>query len=235
LSAAHLKKVGGFLVECANLILVGNVDDAEDSMGVEFPNLGDKAFGLDGSIVIDLRFMRDMWRGDSETSYIEGFHESAGVVAERLKSDWRTKANGRMFIGLAYLYRHCIELQLKFIIRYAIKCKVISVSEKQIFHHKLGELWEIVRQILTDNPAGPLEQLDFVEAVLMELHQVDPGGEDFRFSRRGDKTRSMRDVPDTFSLDQFVESMEKIYTFLDCVESMFMDWYDALMANVDHY
>ena len=43
----------------------------DHSMGVEFPNLGDKAFGLDGSIVIDLRFMSDMWRGGSKNAIKE--------------------------------------------------------------------------------------------------------------------------------------------------------------------
>ncbi len=201
-------------------------------MTIEFPKPGDKLFGLDGNIDIDLRPVRHwFWR---DNNYIKGFYETATAVAERLQSDCCAQSNGRMFIGLAYLYRHCIELQLKFIIHYAIKCQVTSVTEKQAFHHSLKGLWEIVRKILTDHPAGPLDQLDHVETVLMELHEADPGGEDFRFSRRKDGTGSTQYMPDSFSLDQFIDSMDKIHTFLECVGDMFVNWHDSLVSNADY-
>jgi hypothetical protein len=53
-------------------------------MTIEFPKPGDRVFGLDGNIDIDLRFMRNLW---IDTSYIDGFHEAATVVAQRLQTD----------------------------------------------------------------------------------------------------------------------------------------------------
>jgi hypothetical protein len=201
-------------------------------MAVDFPKLGDKLFGQDGDVNLNLHFMRRFW---PDRSYINGFHEAANAVAEKMQEDEQSLSNGHMFIGIAYLYRHCIELQLKSIIGLAIDCQVSHVKHKEIMHHNLGRLWADVRRILTENPAGDVEQLDFVESVLQELHKADPGGENFRFAQRRDGSASLATLPVNFSLDQFLQTMESIHLFLDCVSDMFSDWRDALMDMASYY
>jgi hypothetical protein len=189
----------------------------------KWPALGDRLFA-DGPMQIDLSWLSAF---DSEKNYIGGFKQAAGTVCDRLLKDTHPFEMGEQFIALAYLYRHCIELQLKYIIDMAIRLN--AYSEKMPFTHELLKLWTIVRQLLEQQePTADRTPLEVVEGLINELHAVDPGGEDFRFAVRRDKNLSMTKVPSSFSLIVFSESMNKLYQFFDGCMMQFDAWWDSV-------
>jgi hypothetical protein len=82
--------------------------------------------------------------------------------------------------------------------------------------HKLLRLWASCRLIMvTAWPSTPSNDLDAMEAVLHQLHGVDPGGTAFRYPESLAGERSLPTSLRGFNLRAFVEGIKECTSTLD--------------------
>jgi hypothetical protein len=131
---------------------------------------------------------------DAWGAYISGYRDAgrsltSAVPSAALLPEWA-------FYPIAFLYRHCLELQVKSTILNTQQ--LLNEAPSAPGGHDLGKLWNTARVLLSQ--AGfELENEQFVrvDRTIHELSQVDPSGQSFRYplDRKGLPTLpTVRDV-----------------------------------------
>jgi hypothetical protein len=99
------------------------------------------------------------WMGlYSNESYATGFKAAGDLVIEAIPNA-STVDNpwypDQYFFPVAYLYRHCIELQLKALIQAGEWSGLVSVPDKRLYgKHDLDILWKKAREVIELRWAG---------------------------------------------------------------------------------
>lgn len=120
--------------------------------------------------------------------YILGYKTAADLIAQKVIETDRDQDS--LIYPIAFLYRQYIELQLKDIINESR----ILLSEGYGFpeHHKIKALWELASQLMrkiiatVDESAGEYitsEDFAFIETMVSEFVEVDPGSMAFRYPK----------------------------------------------------
>jgi len=154
--------------------------------------------------------------------YVEGYAWAARTLyAEALR---HAKSPEYVIFPLAFLWRHHIELSMKWVIALGRKWEG-DTEGKAASGHDLMKLWKECRTHLEpmagDEPDDTLANVGFT---LEQLHRIDPGGDGWRYpvELRADPvavqtSTSLAGVPEHVSLPQLQEAMEALSTFFDCV------------------
>lgn len=155
--------------------------------------------------------------------YVEGYAWAArSVYQEALRL---AKSPECAVFPLAFLWRHHVELAMKWVIalgRQADPDDDGKVSEG----HDLLRLWTQCRKYI--EPMGPPEDdgtLANVEFTLAQFHRLDPKGNGWRYPvalkadpvALRDPSPSLTTVPERVSLPQLQEAMEALSTFFGAV------------------
>ena len=132
-----------------------------------------------------------------------------------------------LFMPIAFLYRHGTELILKDLIQLGTALGVIQPEEASQCdiskEHRLNTLWALTEIGLTRRwPNGNKLILENVRAVINDLHNMDPDGQGFRYSRDTKKRSTMSRYPKTFSLGDFRATMAPVYNLLDACREEFI-------------
>lgn len=113
---------------------------------------------------------------------------------------------------LGLCWRHHMELQLKSLLLELQRLMREPVEAPN--HHDLKKLWREVRRLIEEARPGDLADLDTVEDLLLQLHNVDRSAQEFRYATKSDKTPSLGGVP-WIDLAAFHDSMLRLSNFFD--------------------
>lgn len=124
-----------------------------------------------------------------------------------------------LFLPVALLYRHALELQLKEIISLAIRVELLDQSDELTrarSKHGLLQLWNYVRRaIKTYWPDGGLAELQSIESVVLEFHKVDASGQRLRYARDTSGRPAWTDLPDAADLEHLRQTMRDVFDLLE--------------------
>jgi hypothetical protein len=171
-------------------------DDDLDSTLPDTLSAGERLFPPVTSLERHTADLEWEWVGDAR--YIDGFRRAAQVLADHVI---RPRGEGSQAPGnfaaeilvmpILYCYRHWIEARLKDLWILGGQWKGDEVDPRKT--HDLSVLWRHARPALEDAfPTSDREELDRVEAIVLELAAADPEAVAFRYShgKKGQPTLS---------------------------------------------
>ena len=208
---------------------------------LKWPKAGDDPFLVAGSnsnrsTLANLRWLEHFHTDDSFLA--EAFKESADIVVERLKRTKHGRHPDIYFFPVASLYRHSLELQLKDILRLAVRLRMIGkdVIEKVSFSHSLDALWQRTRPVLVAHwPEGPKEPLEGVDAIIRRLHTADSSGQSFRYTKDRKGSSNIKRLPDSVSLTQLRDTCSAISNFFSGCAAQFENLLEVEDETRSHY
>jgi hypothetical protein len=160
-----------------------------------------------------------------EPQHATAFKLAAEMVLDTLEAS--TLNYDSLYLPVCYLYRHCLELKLKDLIRLGIRYRDIDETtvQKVLTEHYLAQLWTPTKRFLVGRfPNEDPAPLQAVESVVNDFHQIDRKGEAFRYDldleQRRRPTRHEGKLPKYFSLSPLRDTMNGVFNFLDICESM---------------
>lgn len=192
-----------------------------DNLSPNWPRKSDKAFTLGGSPADPALVAAFVL--PTSGAYVVGFKDAADMVVMAAAHDDRNP--DVLFFPVAYLYRHCLELTLKDLIRDSAASGAISVPEvsleRLLRQHRLCCLWERVRgAIEAVSPNEKRTTTDAVEQVVLEFDHWDPSGMAFRYpTDKSGKTLLSGDLK-CVSLRNLKEKMDGVFNYLDGVSAV---------------
>lgn len=158
--------------------------------------------------------IEDAWIHPSTVNFVVYADSYKQEADELVKSAVGKKTKSDKFIfPILYLYRHHIELQMKFIIRTARRLP--GEDDPDYKHHRLKKLWRECRSIIEEAfPHGENDDIEVVENVVIEFAQADPGSYTFRYpeDKKEEPTIEGEEFIDLFNL---YEVMQKTSNFFD--------------------
>ncbi len=160
-----------------------------------------------------------------DSSYAEAFKSAGDKIISELARGEDVIHPDMYFFPIVYLYRHCLELKMKEIIRLGAVLELISQSKKMqevLDSHNLHALWNKVKATITKYwPNGPKDELLSAEKIILDFHKVDEDGQTVRYSRDKKGNRTIDQMPSSVQLLNLKDVFEAIYNFLDgCEEGL---------------
>jgi hypothetical protein len=186
-----------------------------DGRQYEWPNKTHdlRALGADAYTHAMLAWQRDK----GLLSRLLGYRRGAEILAERVVADADNKDLDTVIFPFAALWRHYVELQLKtLVMNYRF---LLNKPYEQRRSHKVLPLWHELRALMAEDAQSVTgEDVQSVDRVLTQLHDLDPGSEDFRYAHRKDGSATMQDVR---ALDyvHFHQAMTAVANFLQAVDT----------------
>ena len=166
---------------------------------------------------------------DDSDLYAEGYRRAGEIVTHWLADN---EAQGLDFLvyPLVFLFRHALELQLKSAIRWGRFA--LHKSERGFpTHHRIADLWHMCRPLVEEYWANSSDDLlNEVEITLKEFQQHDPSGQDFRYSRRTDGTKTTPELSH-INMEAFYEKVTKAYDLLDGISTGFEEGWRLWAEN----
>lgn len=141
---------------------------------------------------------------------IRGFRIAAELLAAHV-SEHRREQDGLIFPFL-YNWRQHIELALKQLI--VETEQLLDLQRDLPKGHNLRSLWARWRSGLVQGGHGSVGELDNVEALISELHALDPYGDAFRYPLSLDGLPTLKAV-DRLSFDRISEAVVPVANFLE--------------------
>ncbi len=139
-----------------------------------FPSLNDNLFISDKNYYnACLNFAYD-----KRHLYAVGYKSAADILIEHI---FNNQINQDVLIyPIVFLYRHYLELHLKKLINDGNK--FLELPEKNWNHHKINELWQECKKIITQIfPNEINENINALELLINEFAQKDPISTSFRY------------------------------------------------------
>lgn len=171
------------------------------------------------------------WTQDAMELYVMGYKRAADTLVEYVVESGRHQDS--LIYPLAFLYRQYIELRLKVI----IKEGRMLLEEGNDFpkHHKLYDLWCIVKQLskkaFEDEPE-PLD-LNYAEHVIKEFTSVDPDSFAFRYptTKDGDKTLAGLRHINIRRLAQHIEHLSNVLETISAGISVYLEYHRDMRSS----
>jgi hypothetical protein len=117
---------------------------------------------------------------------------------------------------IGFLYRHYLELELKYWITELGK---MDFEEQSKFPtgHSLKELWDKLKPLVQHFciSQGNKQILRDVERVIMIFHQYDPTGQEFRYNRTTKDTPTLRKLPERVDVRSLKSSIDTAHGFFN--------------------
>jgi hypothetical protein len=141
--------------------------------------------------------------------------------------------NDKLLSPVLYLYRHCIELQLKDLVVLGIRCGFFdTTTSEQMLHvkgddesdektgmlgkHELWPLWTSAKAFLEHRYPND-EQIPVAESYINRFHELDPTGQTFRYDREKGTWALLRfeKLPAVIGVKTLRKAMDALFYFLD--------------------
>jgi hypothetical protein len=102
------------------------------------PRKGDRAFSGPTDIRMGVTFLHLM---GINRSYIRGFQNAAETLVKTVKNSEAIHFTYGMVLPACFLYRHYLELEMKYILTQGDKLGIMAVSADDLEDHPLYPLW----------------------------------------------------------------------------------------------
>jgi hypothetical protein len=176
-----------------------------DPSNYSWPEEGDRLF-------ISEDRMEDAWIHPSNVNFV-AYADSYKRAADHLvKKAIAKKKQDFLIYPILFMYRHHVELQMKYIIRTWYRRR----DERPDYqHHRLGDLWRECQTIIDEAfPHDDSDDVEIVDEVIRELVEADPGSFNFRYPVDRDE-QSVFEEEKFISLQNLYEVMQKTSHFFD--------------------
>lgn len=191
-----------------------------------WPKKGNKAFATVGNGKA-FRLNDSFWK---YPQHADAFLKAAEMVIAAYEDDRRDMDD--LFFPVAYLYRHCLELKLKDLVRVGIDLRFFQEAKVRelLGGHDLAKLWNQVKKLLDDAwPGADQSPVKGIEAVVNEFHQSDRDGQAFRYpADKSGKRHRHEKLPKAISLTTLRKTMEGVYRMLDSSHDFFHNYLSSL-------
>ncbi|HEU5106683.1 MAG TPA: hypothetical protein VFU11_12700 [Solirubrobacterales bacterium] len=128
-------------------------------------------------------------RWSSGVGYAMSFKEAGDMLVKRGIEE---QLQDLVFFPALYCYRHSLELSMKDIFHRWEKMQ--TFWPEVLKTHDLEVVWGWTRRVLEAAwPEGDTSELDAMESIVLQLAEVDPGGEQFRYDI--DRHGQTRELP----------------------------------------
>lgn len=207
-----------------------------------WPKRGDNPFKVTGpdlrsSTWTSLRWLAGTWFDDSALS--DAFKTVADKAICELKRGEDIRHPDALFLPIAYLHRHSIELKLKALINTGLQLKLEELTEKTqecLTGHSIHNLWTIVRRMLkTFWPNGPDADLNAAEGIVVAFHKIDRSGQKLRYTRDLQGNQTLSDLPESSDLLHVQSTLEALHNMLAGCQGDFSDALDNLNDMRSNY
>lgn len=183
---------------------------------MNWPKPGDVAFREAKPPILPLQLCAFVT--PSNATYTIGFRLAADALINKARQD--NTPPDLLFIPVAYLYRHYLELMLKDLVRMGVKGNSIVVTDKRLTQHDLERLWQSAREMIEAFwPASPSDDVNAVEQVIHEFHHFDPDGQALRYAHDKSGNANLSTVPAWIDLDSLQTTMKAVANFLEASET----------------
>ena len=182
----------------------------------KWPKSGDKGFCAAVPPIRPLQLVAFV--RPSSASYTLGFRLAANAVIDKARQE--NTHPDLLLVPVAYLYRHYLELMLKDLVRLGVKANMLTVTDGRLTQHYLDKLWRGARELIEAFwPASSSDDLNAVEQVIHEFHQLDALGQAFRYASDVRGGANLSAVPKWIDLDSLQATMKAVANFLEAAEA----------------
>ncbi|MCC6671266.1 MAG: hypothetical protein IT458_09400 [Planctomycetes bacterium] len=177
-----------------------------------------------------LQWLRDTYSFNDRVLAEQFLCAANDIVAHRRCGNDARQCDS-LFAPVAYLFRHALELQLKHLIRAAIRVDLLVPSkgmEEALAKHALHRLWHDARRALEAGwPNEPCDELARMEAVILDFHALDNSGQSLRYATdsTGKSTRST--LPEIADLERLRDAVQGVCDLLSGCACAFADQWQA--------
>lgn len=183
---------------------------------LKWPKAGDVAFREVKAPMLPLQLCAFVT--PSAATYTLGFRLAPDALIDKARQD-ETQPD-LLFVPVAYLYRHYLELMLKDLGRLGVKRDLIVVPDNRLTQHDLQRLWQTARETIEAYwPASPADDLNAVEQVIREFHHFDPDGQSLRYAHDIKGNANLSTIPAWIDLDSLQATMKAVANFLEAAEA----------------
>ncbi len=135
-----------------------------------------------------------------------------------------------LFMPIAYLYRHSIELALKSIIRTMYNAqRLFELPEGVLEKHGIILLWNIVRPVLIETwPNEDRTPVNNTQALLESLQRIDKSGQNLRYSHQKNGNKTSDKYPKIIRLELLKQAMHEVCNFITSCESAYYEEWQNL-------
>jgi hypothetical protein len=169
------------------------------------------------------------FRPGNDYTYRQGYRRAGRILAEYVANQGGVDF---LVFPICHGYRHHVELSLKRLISLAatLAGRTLTNTEEKLQNgsHNLVALWETFKGINTEAEARtgiappPPEQIEGIEAYVLQLHAVDAGSFSFRYPLAKDGTVNLEGIQ-RINVGRFSDCMEALCNYLDGWDSYFAD------------
>lgn len=207
-----------------------------------WPKKGDNPFRVNGADHRSSTWASLAWLakvGFDDSTLSDAFKTVADKAVAELRCGDDIQHPDALFLPVAYLYRHSIELKLKELIRMGLQLELEELTEKTeecLSGHNLHKLWTIVRRFLKAYwPDGSEGDLNAAEGIVLAFHKIDRSGQHLRYSRDSQGNQVLSSLPKSADLVHVQDVFESLHTMLDSCDSGFSAGLDYLNEMRSEY
>ena len=192
-----------------------------------YPRKGDKAFAGEPEIKFGLVMLQVT---GIDKNYVLGFKLAGDTLVEDIITGEKQIFDYTLAIPACYLYRHYLELHLKWILKMASRAGFLSLDkpdQKTTEGHKLLPLWKLTKDFLTKHfdDANP-DTLAATEQIITEFHTADESGTELRYWAGKDGNPNLQKMPAEFNLENLRDTITRVYMFLDPYSTQLTLYFD---------
>lgn len=209
---------------------------------IRWPKMGDRPFkdktkDIQSATWCSLSWMANFRLDDS--LYAEAFKEAGDKIIDELEREKSPKHPDMYFFPIAFLYRHCLELQIKSIMRLGIQLRLIRDNEelsKILAGHNLHLLWGKAKAVIMKYwPNGDEKDIKAAECIILDFHSIDKTGQNLRYSKDKAGNETVKHMPGSVQLLGFKDVFEAIYNFFSGCETGLQEGLDAMKEMESEY
>lgn len=166
------------------------------------------------------------------------FKRAADCIIQYISTGSRLGHPDGLFMPIACLFRHSLELLLKHLIRLALDLDLVEDSaklEQELFKtHDLIKLWSCINStIKREWPDEDETAINNAQTFIQSFHQLDKSGQNLRYTHDQKGASITYKYPSSIELKELQESYGGVYNFLTAYKSVLEDMINARNEMID--
>jgi len=167
---------------------------------------------------VSLRWLSSQSETD-DVIYAEAYKRAGDVLINHITCENNRIPSDIYFLPIAFMYRHCIELKLKKIVKLGLSLQLIQ-EEKHIQDalrsHKLIDIWKHARNILQRYFSNDSEKdIRGAAGIIEAVNRIDKSGYGMRYPTSLEQNPTLSNLPESASLLHLQNVFEALFNFLD--------------------